>query len=80
MSDLEDARHRWLEDRSRFASFGEELAQRLRDGLRKEGLWGEVTGRAKEMDSLIRKLIKKENLRLPDNGAPKRDAKPLAPR
>jgi putative GTP pyrophosphokinase len=59
MADLEDARRRWLHDRAKFASFGDELVRRLKDGLRREGMWAEVNGRAKDIDSLIRKLIKK---------------------
>jgi ppGpp synthetase/RelA/SpoT-type nucleotidyltranferase len=59
MIDLEDARRRWLEDRPAYSNFGDELTQRLKHGLKKEGIWGEVSGRAKEIDSLIRKLIKK---------------------
>lgn len=59
MVDLEDARCRWLEDRPRFATFGEELTRRLKGALKEEGCWGEVSARAKDMDSLIRKLIKK---------------------
>jgi putative GTP pyrophosphokinase len=59
MTTLEDARRRWIEERSEFADFGDEIVRRLGDGLRKEGIWGEVTGRAKDVDSLIRKLILK---------------------
>jgi ppGpp synthetase/RelA/SpoT-type nucleotidyltranferase len=59
MVDLEEARRRWLEDRHRFAAFGEELTRRLKDASKKQGVWCEVASRAKDMDSLIRKLIKK---------------------
>jgi ppGpp synthetase/RelA/SpoT-type nucleotidyltranferase len=59
MADLEEARRRWLEDRPRFAAFGEELTRRLKAALKKNGIWGEVVSRGKDMDSLIRKLIKK---------------------
>jgi ppGpp synthetase/RelA/SpoT-type nucleotidyltranferase len=61
MTDLEEARRRWLLDRPSFASFGEEIVRRLKTGLRKEGIWGEASGRAKEVDSLIRKLAKKSS-------------------
>ena len=61
MVDLEDVRRRWLEDRPRFAQFGEELVGRLKDAVRGLSVWAEVSGRAKDMDSLIRKLIKKSS-------------------
>jgi ppGpp synthetase/RelA/SpoT-type nucleotidyltranferase len=59
MTDLDDVRRRWLEVRPRFEQFGSEVANRLRRSLRDKGIWGDVSSRAKEVDSLIRKLIKK---------------------
>jgi putative GTP pyrophosphokinase len=59
MTDLEDARKRWLEDRERWEKFGQEAAKKLKTALRQRGIWAEVTTRAKEMDSLIKKLINK---------------------
>lgn len=59
MIDLELVRKSWLADRPKYDSFSQELVSKLRTELRREGIWAEVSGRAKEVDSLIRKLIKK---------------------
>lgn len=59
MTDLESARKRWLTDKSEYDDFSQELVSKLSAELRRKGIWGEVTGRAKEVDSIIRKLIKK---------------------
>jgi ppGpp synthetase/RelA/SpoT-type nucleotidyltranferase len=56
--DLERVRRRWLDERPKFAAFGQCLAKRLRAKLKVAGIWGEVSSRAKEVDSLVRKLIK----------------------
>lgn len=61
MSDLEAARLRWLTERNRFESFGREIVSLLKKRLKEHGKWFEVSSRAKELDSLIRKLIKKPN-------------------
>lgn len=59
MTDLEDARRRWLEERAQYEQFCQTIVDRLRLALRREGIWADVSGRAKDVDSLIRKLIKK---------------------
>ena len=59
MTDLEDARKRWLEERERWEKFGQEAAKKLKAALRQRGIWAQVSTRAKEMDSLIKKLINK---------------------
>lgn len=59
MTDLETVRKRWLQERPAYDQFGKVLEGRLRTELRRVGIWAEVTSRAKEMDGLIRKLIKK---------------------
>lgn len=59
MSDLESTRKLWLEERPEYVSFSQVLVSKLREELRREGIWAEVSGRAKEVDSIIRKLIKK---------------------
>jgi ppGpp synthetase/RelA/SpoT-type nucleotidyltranferase len=59
MSDLEDARLRWLSERDNFELFGKQLASLLERRLKEHGKWFEVSSRSKEPDSLIRKLIKK---------------------
>lgn len=61
MSDLESARKRWLKERARFEKFGAEIANRLRSELRRKGIWGDVQSRAKDIDSLVRKLVRKSH-------------------
>jgi len=57
--DLEEARKKWLNDQPRYKQLGILLAEGLKKEIRREGIWIDVTSRPKEMDSLIRKLIKK---------------------
>lgn len=59
MTDLEEVRKQWLREQPQFKHFGIELAETLRKEIRCGGMWAEVKSRPKEMDSLIRKLIKK---------------------
>lgn len=59
MTDLEIVRERWHREEPEYEDFGKKLAERLRIELRRAGIWAEVSSRAKEIDSLIRKLIKK---------------------
>lgn len=59
MTDLEQARKRWIAEQPQYEKLGIELAYILKREVRSEGIWAEVTSRAKEMDSLIRKLIRK---------------------
>jgi ppGpp synthetase/RelA/SpoT-type nucleotidyltranferase len=60
MTDLDVARTRWLQERPKYVAFGKLIAEMLKEGVRKEGLWADVSSRAKDLDSLIRKLIKKD--------------------
>jgi len=57
--ELEDVRKRWIQERPRFEKLGIELAETLKKEIRREGIWAEVDSRAKEIESLIRKLIRK---------------------
>lgn len=59
MTDLEEARTRWIREQPQFKQLGSELAETLRNEIRREGLWAEVESRTKEIDALIRKLIRK---------------------
>ena len=59
MADLETARQIWLEERPKFEAFAAAVARILSKGIRHEGIFAEVQHRAKDMDSLIKKLIKK---------------------
>jgi ppGpp synthetase/RelA/SpoT-type nucleotidyltranferase len=57
--ELEDARKTWIRDQPRFKQLGIELVEALKNEIRREGIWAEVESRPKEIDSLIRKLIRK---------------------
>lgn len=59
MTDLEEARRTWLRERPAFVQFASELTRELRLDIRKEGIWADIQNRAKQVDSLIRKLIRK---------------------
>src|SRR5262245_22453725 len=58
-SELEAARNRWLSVRPEFERFGVLLETRLAKALADSGIRAEVTSRAKEVHSLIKKLILK---------------------
>jgi putative GTP pyrophosphokinase len=55
----EQARKRWLAERPEYERFTKHVVKRLRAEVRKEGIWALVDGRAKDVDSLVRKLVKK---------------------
>jgi ppGpp synthetase/RelA/SpoT-type nucleotidyltranferase len=59
MADLEVARRQWLTDRPTFEHFASAVASILSPGIRRAGIFAEVHHRAKDMDSLIKKLITK---------------------
>jgi len=61
MRDLEAARQRWLTDRPLYAEFGKVLKARLESSVRPLGLPAEITVRTKEMDSLLKKLVYKQD-------------------
>ena len=59
MSDLEAARVSWLAERRQFEEFSKHLDDMLKREIRRVGILAEVKHRAKELDSLIKKLIRK---------------------
>ena len=59
MTDLEEARKRWISERPLYEQLGAALKAEMEKGIRHDGIWADVSSRAKETDSLIRKLIKK---------------------
>lgn len=61
MTDLEQVRRTWLAERPEYERLGNELAVAMEQDIRQVGIWADVTSRAKEVDSLIRKLIGKPN-------------------
>jgi putative GTP pyrophosphokinase len=61
MTDIEAARTKWVSERDDYCKFAEVVRIRLHDAMRPCGFWFEVTSRAKETDSLVKKLLEKSN-------------------
>jgi ppGpp synthetase/RelA/SpoT-type nucleotidyltranferase len=59
MRDLERARKLWLLQEPLFNEYGKLVAEHLKKTLKPAGVWFEITSRAKTVDSLVKKLIKK---------------------
>jgi ppGpp synthetase/RelA/SpoT-type nucleotidyltranferase len=59
MSSVEAARKKWIKERPEYEKFGEVIKARLKKALKPGGFWFEVSARAKEVDSLVKKLLKK---------------------
>ncbi len=59
MTDVEAARKRWIKELPKHRKFGKEMALRLNAALKPGGFWFEVSARAKDVDSLVKKLLKK---------------------
>lgn len=59
MIDTEEIRRKWATDRAQFHALGRIMADRLRKSVQKLGVSAEVSYRAKEVDSLLKKLISK---------------------
>jgi putative GTP pyrophosphokinase len=57
MTNLEEARTRWILERPKYEKLGLEFARELGEEISREGIWAKLTSRPKEIDSLVRKLI-----------------------
>lgn len=57
--DLEAIRKKWIRDLPRYEQFVEHMKGCLRAALRRERVFAEVSGRAKEVDSLLKKVLRK---------------------
>src|SRR5262245_36982315 len=60
MSSVESARKKWIKERPQYEEFGNVIKDRLNKALKTGGFWFEVSARAKEIDSLVKKLLKKK--------------------
>jgi ppGpp synthetase/RelA/SpoT-type nucleotidyltranferase len=58
MSDVEQARKRWQKEQASYVEFGELISGRVRVALQRRGIWCETSSRAKEIHSLVKKLLK----------------------
>ena len=61
MSDVEKARQTWIRDRPAYTAFADFVKARLESSLKPLGIWFEVSARAKEIDSLVKKLLTKRH-------------------
>lgn len=59
MADLEAARKLWLADHDKFREFAAHIASVLSKGMQRIGILAQLDYRAKEMESLVKKLVKK---------------------
>jgi ppGpp synthetase/RelA/SpoT-type nucleotidyltranferase len=59
VNDLEQARKRWLAEAAGFEAFGKLLESRLSGIVRTLGVHASISSRPKEIDSLLKKLIRK---------------------
>jgi len=59
VTDVEQARLVWIQQRPRYDRFCSLIEQRLRLLLKPLGIWFDVEARAKEVDSLVKKLLLK---------------------
>jgi len=57
----EDIRTRWLHEKDRLDRFGALLKTRISDRLRSLGVWADVQGRTKGIDSILKKLLTKKH-------------------
>jgi ppGpp synthetase/RelA/SpoT-type nucleotidyltranferase len=61
VSDVEEARLRWIAERPKYDAFGKVLERRLKESLKPLGMWFDVDSRAKTVDSLVKKLLTKRD-------------------
>jgi putative GTP pyrophosphokinase len=61
VSDIEQARLRWIAERPKYEAFGQLIRHQLDALLKPLGIWFETSARAKEVDSFVKKLIRKRN-------------------
>jgi ppGpp synthetase/RelA/SpoT-type nucleotidyltranferase len=59
MNPVEDARRRWVSDRPIYVAFAKYVQSSLLVCVKPLGIWSAVSARAKEIDSLVKKLLRK---------------------
>ena len=59
VSDVEQARQRWIVERPKFDAFASLLQNRIQPLIKVLGIWFEISARAKDVNSLVKKLILK---------------------
>jgi ppGpp synthetase/RelA/SpoT-type nucleotidyltranferase len=61
MTDLGQIRKRWIAERPTYRAFVEFLERDIHEKLRASGIYADVKGREKELDSLLKKLLVKKD-------------------
>lgn len=61
MNNAEQAREHWIRDRPKYEAFGCLIGARVEALLRPLGIWFDVSARAKDIDSLVKKLLRKDH-------------------
>lgn len=59
MTDVEEARKRWIEEQPAYERFGKLVADRIGAAVKAQGVWRETAYRPKETHSLVKKLLSK---------------------
>jgi ppGpp synthetase/RelA/SpoT-type nucleotidyltranferase len=62
MRDLEPIREAWLRDRPRYDALVKHLTANIERLVKDAGVWSRVTGRTKELDSLLKKCLRRQDL------------------
>ena len=62
MTDLAEIRRRWLQERPLYSKFVTFLYHLVEEQLKARGVYGEISGRIKQTDSLLKKLILRKEL------------------
>src|SRR5215204_788800 len=58
MSDTEEGRKKWIEERVAYEDFSKLIAGRVKVAVQASGIWCETGARAKDVPSLVKKLLK----------------------
>jgi len=61
VTDVEQSRQRWIQERLTYETFGQLIKTRLESSLKPLGIWFAVSARAKEIDSFVKKLLLKQH-------------------
>ena len=62
MRDLEPIREAWLHDRRQYEQLVAYLRPKIGNLLMDAGIWGRVTGRPKDLESLLKKCLRRQDL------------------
>jgi GTP pyrophosphokinase len=61
MTDTEEARKTWIKERASYELFANLIADRVKVAVQARGIWCETDARAKDVPSLVKKLLKQKH-------------------